>query len=37
MKWEAVGTGVELKMADLPSVTAAAWELGAQMAEQLKA
>ena len=31
------GRQIEIKMADLPSVTAAAWELGVQMAEQLKA
>ena len=37
MKWEAVGEGFELKMADLPSVIGAAWDLGVQMAERLKA
>jgi flavoprotein len=37
MKWEAVGEGFELKMADLPSVIGAAWDLGTQMAERLKA
>ena len=37
MKWESVSEGMELKMADLPSVTEAAWELGASMAERLKA
>ena len=37
MKWESVSEGMELKMADLPSVTEAAWELGVSMAERLKA
>ena len=37
MKWEAVGEGVEMKMADLPSILSAAWSLGSAMAERLKA
>ena len=37
MKWEAVGEGVEMKMADLPSILSAAWSLGTAMAERLKA
>lgn len=36
MKWESVGSPVELKMADLPSVIDAAWQLGQDFAEALK-
>ena len=35
MKWELVGTPFELKMADLPSVIDAAWQLGQDFAEAL--
>lgn len=36
MKWELVHEGFELKMADLPSVATAAWELGQAMAAHLQ-
>lgn len=36
MKWELVGSPVELKMAELPSVLDAAWELGQTFAAALK-
>lgn len=36
MGWKAIGTSVELKMADLSSVIDAAWELGKEVATALK-
>lgn len=36
MKWELVGSPVEMKMADLPSVIDAAWQLGQEFAEAIK-
>lgn len=36
MKWQSVGSPVEMKMADLPSVIDAAWQLGQDFAEALK-
>lgn len=36
MGWQSVGSSFELKMADLPSVIDAAWQLGQDFAEALK-
>lgn len=37
MGWTAVGTPIEMKMADLPTVIDGAWELGQEVARSLKA